>query len=131
MIDHTGVSVSNYQASKAFYSAALAPIAYAMLMEVPKEYTGGIGVAGFGEAPNPDFWIHEGAPNKPPVHVAFRVNSRALVDAFYKAAMAAGGIDNGAPGIRAHYHPNYYGAFVLDPDGHNIEAVCHEAVQGG
>ena len=68
-----------------------------------------------------------GTPNKPPVHVAFRVNSRALVDAFHKAALAAGGSDNGRPGLRPHYHPNYYGAYVLDPDGHNIEAVCHEA----
>lgn len=127
MIDHTGLSVSDYQTSKAFYSAALQPIGYAMLMEVPKAFTGGIGVAGFGEAPKPDFWIHEGSPNRPPIHVAFRVNARALVDAFYKAALEAGGTDNGPPGIRAHYHANYYGAFVLDPDGHNIEAVCHEA----
>jgi catechol 2,3-dioxygenase-like lactoylglutathione lyase family enzyme len=126
MIDHTGVAVSDYGKSKAFYTAALQPIGYAMLMEVPKEFTGGVGVAGFGEAPKPDFWIHEGQANKPPIHVAFRVDARAKVDAFYHAAIAAGGKDNGAPGIRAHYHPNYYGAFVLDPDGHNIEAVCHD-----
>lgn len=127
MIDHTGVSVSDYEKSKTFYSAALAPINYALRMEVPRQFTGGVGVAGFGEPSKPDFWIHAGGANKPPVHIAFRVRSRALVDAFYSAALEAGGTDNGPPGIRAHYHPNYYGAFVLDPDGHNIEAVCHEA----
>jgi catechol 2,3-dioxygenase-like lactoylglutathione lyase family enzyme len=125
MIDHTGVAVSDFNQSKAFYSQALAAIGYSLLMELPASVTGHADVAGFGEAPKPDFWINSGSPNKPPVHVAFRVASRAMVDAFYKAALAAGGRDNGAPGIRAHYHPNYYGAFVLDPDGHNIEAVCH------
>jgi len=124
MIDHTGVTVSDYARSMRFYAQALAPINYAMLMEVPLAVTGGVGVAGFGEPPKPDFWIHEGKTIQPN-HVAFRVNSRQMVDAFHQAALAAGGRDNGAPGIRAHYHPNYYGAFVLDPDGHNIEAVCH------
>ena len=127
MIDHTGISVSNFEKSKAFYSAALKPIGYAMLMEIPAAVTKSTDVAGFGEAPKPDFWISGGKPNQPPIHIAFRVNSRAVVDAFYKAALEAGGTDNGPPGIRAHYHPDYYGAFVLDPDGHNIEAVCHEA----
>ena len=84
-------------------------------------------VAGFGVPPKPDFWIAEGKPNVPPIHVAFRVDRRELVDAFYKAAIGAGGRDNGAPGLRPHYHASYYGAFVLDPDGHNIEAVCHSA----
>ncbi len=118
MIDHTGVAVSNFDKSKAFYAAALAPLGYAILMEFDR-------AAGFGVAPKPDFWIGESTPNVPPIHVAFRAESRAQVDAFYKAAVAAGGRDNGAPGLREHYHPNYYGAFVLDPDGHNIEAVCH------
>ena len=127
MIDHTGLSVSNFAKSKAFYSAALAPIGYAMLMEFPAAITKSTDVAGFGESPKPDFWISGGEPNKPPIHIAFRVSSRAMVDAFYKAALEAGATDNGPPGIRAHYHPDYYGAFVLDPDGHNIEAVCHEA----
>lgn len=127
MIDHTGVSVSDMNASKAFYTGALAPIGYTMLAEFPASVTGSVDVAGFGEAGKPDFWISGGNPNKPPIHVAFRVASRAIVDAFYQAALQAGGKDNGAPGVRAHYHPNYYGAFVLDPDGHNIEAVCHEA----
>ena len=125
MIDHTGVVVSDIAKSKGFYRAALAPIGYTMLVEMPKAVTGSVDVAGFGEAPKPDFWISEGAPNKPPVHVAFRVANRGIVDAFHAAAIAAGGQDNGAPGPRAHYHPDYYGAFVLDPDGHNIEAVCH------
>lgn len=75
----------------------------------------------------PDFWLRAGVKTTPAVHVAFRAQSRALVDQFYKAAIAAGGKDNGAPGIREIYHPTYYGAFVLDPDGHNIEAVCHDA----
>lgn len=126
MIDHTGVTVSDFTASKAFYEQALAPIGYAKLMELPASVTGHTDVAGFGEPPKPDFWISRGNPNQPPIHVAFRVASRALVDAFHAAALAAGGRDNGAPGLRPHYHPHYYGAFVLDPDGHNIEAVCHE-----
>lgn len=126
MIDHTGVVVSDFENSKSFYMQALAPIGYSLLAEIPKAVTGHADVAGFGEAPKPDFWISNGEPNKPAVHVAFRVAKRAVVDAFYQAALAAGGTDNGAPGLRPHYHPNYYGAFVLDPDGHNIEAVCHE-----
>ena len=127
MIDHTGVVVSDIKTSKAFYEKALAPIGYTLIMEFPASVTGHADVAGFGEPPKPDFWISSGTPNKPAIHIAFRVSSRAKVDAFYKAAMAAGGADNGPPGLRPHYHPNYYGAFVIDPDGHNIEAVCHEA----
>ncbi|MGQ0598195.1 VOC family protein [Aquabacterium sp.] len=127
MIDHTGILVSDFAKSKAFYLQALAPIGYTLLLELPAAVTGHTDVAGFGEAPKPDFWISRGTANKPPIHMAFRAASRAMVDAFYQAAMAAGGVDNGAPGLRPHYHPNYYGAFVLDPDGHNIEAVCHEA----
>ncbi len=127
MIDHIGISVSSFATSKTFYTRALSPIGYALLMELPATVTGSHDVAGFGEPPKPDFWISSGTPNLPPIHIAFRVNSRALVDAFYKAALAAGGIDNGPPGLRPHYHPNYYGAFVLDPDRHNVEVVCHEA----
>ena len=126
MLDHVGLNVADYAASRAFYEQALAPIGYSLLMELPAAVTGHTDVAGFGEAPKPDFWISRGAPNTPPVHVAFRVASRAQVDAFHRAALAAGGRDNGAPSLRPHYHPNYYGAFVHDPDGHNIEAVCHE-----
>jgi len=127
MIDHIGITASNYEKSKAFYAKALAPLGYTLLMEVPKEITGHEPVAGFGEAPKPDFWVAGAASgNTPPVHVAFRVTSRAQVDAFYETAMAAGAQDNGPPGVRPHYHANYYGAFVRDPDGHNVEAVCHE-----
>jgi catechol 2,3-dioxygenase-like lactoylglutathione lyase family enzyme len=126
MIDHTGVVVSDFYRSKQFYLAALEPIGFSLLAEFPASITGHTDVAGFGEPPKPEFWISRGNPNNPRVHVAFRVSSRNLVDAFYKAAIDAGGTDNGRPGVRAHYHPNYYGAFVLDPDGHNIEAVCHE-----
>lgn len=125
MIDHTGVTVSNYEKSRAFYLAALGAIGFVKNMEFPASVTGSTDVAGFGPPEKPEFWISGGTPQQPPVHVAFRVDSRAEVEAFYQAAIAAGGRDNGAPGIRAHYHPNYYGAFVLDPDGHNIEAVCH------
>lgn len=125
MIDHTGLSVSDYARSRDFYSAALAAIGHQLLAEFPASVTGSADVAGYGEPPKPEFWIHSGTPNKPPIHVAFRVKDRATVDAFYRAAMAAGGRDNGPPGLRPHYHVNYYGAFVLDPDGHNIEAVCH------
>jgi catechol 2,3-dioxygenase-like lactoylglutathione lyase family enzyme len=119
MIDHTGIGVSDFERSKAFYEKALEPLGYHVIMEIPA-----VG-AGFGIPPKPDFWVSSGAPQVPPVHVAFRADTRAEVDAFYQAAIAAGGRDNGAPGLRPHYHPNYYGAFVLDPDGHNIEAVCH------
>ena len=125
MIDHTGVIVSDITRSKQFYQIALAAIGYELLAEFPAEITGHTDVAGFGEHGKPDFWISKGTPNQPPVHIAFRVNDRKQVDAFYQAALVQGGKDNGAPGIRAHFHPDYYGAFVLDPDGHNIEAVCH------
>jgi catechol 2,3-dioxygenase-like lactoylglutathione lyase family enzyme len=126
MIDHTGVVVSDFKRSKRFYTEALQPIGYTLLMELSAQVTGTVNVAGFGEAPKPDLWISNGTPNMPPVHIAFRVASRKMVDDFYAAAIAAGGRDNGKPGPRPHYHENYYGAFVLDPDGHNIEAVCHD-----
>ena len=126
MIDHTGITVSDLARSKAFFTAALAPIGYQLLMEFPAAVTGHADVAGFGEPPKPDFWLGSGTPNQPPLHVAFRAANRQQVDAFHAAALAAGGRDNGAPGLRPHYHPDYYGAFVLDPDGHNIEVVCHQ-----
>jgi catechol 2,3-dioxygenase-like lactoylglutathione lyase family enzyme len=125
MIDHTGIVVSNFQRSKTFYTEALGAIDYTLLREFPASMTGSTDVAGFGEAGKPDFWLAHGTPNNPPTHIAFGVTSRAQVDAFYRAALAAGGRDNGAPGLRPHYHADYYGAFVLDPDGHNVEAVCH------
>ena len=128
MIDHTGVAVRDFEKSKAFYRAVFEPIGYRLLVEFPAAVTGHADVAGFGEPPKPDFWINRGTPNRPAIHVAFRVATRAAVDAFYAAALAAGGRSNGAPGLRPHYHANYYGAFVLDFDDHNIEVVCHEPV---
>lgn len=124
MIDHIGFPVSDYERAKAFYIKALAPLGYSLIMEVAQDQNDAP-AAGFGINGKPDFWIGgEGGLNKP-VHIAITTNDRAAVDAFYKAALAAGARDNGAPGLRPHYHPNYYGAFVLDHDGHNIEAVCH------
>ena len=126
-IDHTGLSVSDFAKAKSFYNQALAPLGIAIQMEVPKSVTGDFDVAGYGIDGKPDFWLAGAGKATPRVHFAFKAASRAEVDAFYKAAMAAGGTGNGPPGIRAHYHPSYYGAFVLDPDGNNIEAVCHLA----
>lgn len=119
MIDHMGILVSDLDASVAFYTRALAPLGYAVVMRFPQFV--GLGVAG-----KPDFWIATGSPTDK-LHIAFRARGRAEVRAFHEAAIAAGGKDNGPPGIRELYHPNYYGAFVLDHDGHNIEAVCHDA----
>jgi len=125
MLDHIGFSVSDYARAKAFYEKALAPLGYVIAMEVQQD-ANDAKAAGFGIDGKPDFWIGgEGKLNKP-VHIAFAARDRAAVDAFYKAALAAGGTDNGPPGLRPHYHANYYAAFVLDPDGHNIEAVCHK-----
>ncbi len=123
MIDHVSVIVSDYAKSKAFYLQALAQTGHSRLVELPAALDGRAQTAGFCHADGSDFWISQGDANRPPIHIAFRVSSRAAVDAFYEAAIAAGGRDNGAPGLRPHYHPNYY----VDPDGHNIEAVCHEA----
>jgi catechol 2,3-dioxygenase-like lactoylglutathione lyase family enzyme len=126
VIDHIGFPVSDYERAKAFYAAALAPLGYTLIMEVGADKTESAApAAGFGANGKPDFWIgSEGGINRP-LHVALVANDRATVDAFYAAALAAGGRDNGSPGLRPHYHPHYYGAFVLDLDGHNIEAVCH------
>ena len=127
LLDHVTLSVSNYARSKAFYEKALAPLGVKVVMEFGK-------ACGMGRERKPDFWFGEGpasfqtaeqlAPISP-MHLAFAARSRAEVDAFYAAAIEAGGKDFGAPGIREHYHANYYGAFVLDPDGHDIEAVFH------
>jgi catechol 2,3-dioxygenase-like lactoylglutathione lyase family enzyme len=126
MLDHIGFTVKDVARSRAFYERALAPLGIKIVMEVTPEETGGDSYLGFGEGQKPYFWVGSGAHHLAGrLHVAFVAADRASVDAFYAAAIAAGGADNGAPGIRAHYHPDYYGAFVLDPDGHNIEAVCH------
>lgn len=125
MIDHMGFEVSDYTRSLAFYLAALAPLGIGVVMQVTKEESGGYEGAGLGRAGKPSLWISSGGKTQPRLHIAVAADSRAQVDAFYAAAIAAGGTDNGKPGIRAHYHPSYYGAFVLDPDDHNVEAVCH------
>ena len=124
MIDHVGFSVSDYVRARSFYERALAPLGYGLIMEVTAEQTGQP-AAGFGSGGKPDLWIGGEGMLQPPVHIAIVAKDRQMVDAFYRAALAAGGKDNGAPGLRPHYHPNYYAAFALDPDGHNIEAVCH------
>lgn len=126
MIDHLGITVSDFDKSKAFYDKALAPLGASLLMMVPIEHTGGVKVGGYGRDQKPDFWLHQGEKAVHHEHIAFTARSRAEVDAFYEAAIAAGGKDNGGPGLRPHYHANYYGAFVFDPDGNNIEAVCHK-----
>ncbi|MDH7798453.1 MULTISPECIES: VOC family protein [unclassified Beijerinckia] len=125
MLDHIGFAVTNFAEAKAFYTTALAPLGLTLLMEVTKEQTGGDEHAGFGRDNKPFFWIGTSDKPKGGVHVALTTPTRGHVDAFYAAAIAAGGRDNGKPGLRPHYHPNYYGAFVLDRDGNNIEAVCH------
>lgn len=125
MLDHIGVTVSDLAGAKAFYDRALAPLGIGVMMQVTPEETGGAGFLGYGSEGKPYFWVGSGGPLTGSLHVAFTARDRPSVDAFYAAAIAAGGRDNGPPGVRAHYHPNYYGAFVLDPDGHNIEAVCH------
>jgi len=117
-IDHMGIAVSNYQRSKEFYLKALKPLGAELVLEVQ-------GWGGFGQQGKPDFWLGEGTAVHAPMHIAFKAENREQVRQFYQAALDAGAKDNGAPGIREIYHPNYYGAFVLDPDGHNIEAVCH------
>jgi catechol 2,3-dioxygenase-like lactoylglutathione lyase family enzyme len=120
MFDHVTFTVSDYARSKEFYSRALAPLGISLLTE-PEGWG-----AGFGEGDDAFFWIGSGGEvTRGQLHVAFAADSRDKVDAFHSAALAAGGTDNGAPGLRTIYHPDYYGAFVLDPDGHNIEAVCH------
>ena len=116
MIDHVTVSVSEVAASRDFYEKALAPLGYVIVMQFPQ-------AVGFGVAGKPDFWIGAKGPGK--VHVAFAASDRKAVDAFYAAAMAAGGKDNGPPGLRPHYHENFYAAYVHDLDGNNIEAVTH------
>ncbi len=124
-VDHTSLSVSNFAKAKALYAAALQPLGITVLMEFPKAVTGNVDVAGLGSNGKPFFWLADAGKTSPRIHIAFVASTRAEVDAFYKAAIAAGGKDNGAPGLRPMYHPSYYGAFVLDADGHNVEAVCH------
>ena len=121
MLDHVGFAVRDYQRSKAFYAQALAPLGLTLLLEPSGK------AAGFGKAGKPSFWIEAaGEPVRGRLHIALTADTREQVDAFHAAAIAAGGTDNGAPGVREVYHPDYYGGYVLDPDGNNIEAVCHQ-----
>ena len=120
MIDHAVVRVQDFKKSRRFYEAALAPLGYRVLKEFP-------GFVGLGAQDKIDMWIGQDDAATKGVHLAFAARDRKSVDAFYAAAMKAGGKDHGVPGVRAHYHPNYYGAFVFDPEGNNIEAVCHDA----
>ena len=132
MLDHVSLRVADHDRSKRFYEAALAPLGWVLAMETDSG-------AGFRKGYIPGFWVKQGDATQartpvpatsgcggPAVHVAFATDDRQSVDAFYHAALGAGARDNGAPGLRPNYHANYYGAFVLDPDGYNIEAVCHK-----
>jgi catechol 2,3-dioxygenase-like lactoylglutathione lyase family enzyme len=119
VLDHVGIRVSDFEQSKRFFAEALSPLGYELLMEPS------VSAAGFGRQGKPDFWIGQGDPGQP-VHIAFAASDRASVDAFHEEALAAGGRNNGGPGLRPEYHQSYYAAFVFDPDGNNIEAVCHE-----
>ena len=117
-IDHIGIAVADYERSKQFYRRCLAPLGMELLIEIE-------GWAGFGQGHKADFWFGPDESVALPMHIAFHADTRAAVDAFHAAGIAAGGRDNGVPGLREIYHPHYYGAFLIDPDGHNIEAVCH------
>ena len=123
ILDHIGLAVADFAKSRAFYADALAPLGIDIIME-------GDDWAMMGRPGMPQFWFGEHRQVPGPIHLAFSALDRAQVDAFHEAALAAGGADNGAPGIRAEYHPDYYGAFVIDPDGHNIEAVSHGPAEG-
>jgi catechol 2,3-dioxygenase-like lactoylglutathione lyase family enzyme len=118
IIDHVGLSVSDYEKSRKFFCHALAPLGIELIMEIQ-------GWAGLGKSGKAEFWFGTHEQAQRPLHIAFAAENRQQVREFYAAALAAGGVDNGAPGIREHYHANYYGAFVIGPDGHNVEAVCH------
>jgi len=118
VFDHIGIGVSDLKASKAFFLRALAPLGVGVVMEFPD-------AAGLGQGNKPSFWLGSAEGKPSPIHLAFAAENRGQVDEFYRQALAAGGKDNGPPGLRPHYHANYYGAFVIGPDGHNVEAVCH------
>jgi catechol 2,3-dioxygenase-like lactoylglutathione lyase family enzyme len=120
LLDHVTIGVRDIERSKRFYDEALRPL------DITRLYGDGEGFAGYGVRPKAFFWIGSRETPQTGAHVAFAAKDRRTVDSFYEAAIGAGGRDNGRPGLRRHYHPDYYGAFVLDPDGHNIEAVCRE-----
>jgi catechol 2,3-dioxygenase-like lactoylglutathione lyase family enzyme len=118
MFDHLGIGVTNLDESKGFFLKALAPLNVSIVMDVGE-------AVGLGREGKPSFWLGATEDKPAPLHIAFTAASRKQVDAFYRAAIAAGAQDNGPPGLRPHYHANYYGAFVIGPDGHNVEVVCH------
>ena len=122
MIHHIVIKVSDLKIAKAFYQKVLTPMGYTLFFEMDETYVG------FGIKGKPDFWLHQDQTQTSKLHFAFKAQNQKEVDAFYEAAIKAGGSDNGKPGLRPRYqyYPNYYGAFVLDPDGNNIEAVCHD-----
>jgi len=120
MLDHIGIGVSDLKASKKFFLEALAPLGVGVVMEVSD-------AVGLGQGRKPSFWLGAAEARPAPLHLAFVAENRAQVGEFYRRALAAGGKDNGAPGLRPHYHATYYAAFVIGPDGHNVEAVCHKA----
>lgn len=119
MLDHVTIGVQDVELSKIFYDAILRPLG------IQRLYAEGETFAGYGIGSKAFFWIGQRAAPQTSAHIAFTAENREMVDRFHRAALVAGGVDNGAPGLRRHYHSNYYGAFILDPDGHNIEAVCH------
>lgn len=119
IFDHVSLSVSDLARSRTFFSEALAPLAIGVAMEFPE-------AIGLGREGRPQLWLASDGNPSSPLHLAFTAANRAEVDAFHHAALLAGGADNGAPGLRPHYHADYYAAFVIGPDGHNVEAVCHQ-----
>jgi catechol 2,3-dioxygenase-like lactoylglutathione lyase family enzyme len=123
MLDHVTIGVSDIERSKAFYDKALRPLG------IERLYAEGATAAGYGANRKAFFWIGLRDAAQTGAHVAFTAQDRETIDQFYRIALAAGGKDHGPPGLRPHYHANYYGAFVLDPDGHNIEAVCHRKIE--
>ncbi|MFQ6549610.1 VOC family protein [Aestuariibius sp. 2305UL40-4] len=126
MIDHITFGVADFARSTAFYDRAFAPLGVRRLFDVPGDLSNGVKVTGYGDD-RPWFWLAEERATHGLMHIALTAETRADVDAFHAAAIRAGGTDNGPPGLRPHYHRDYYAAYVLDPDGHNIEAVCHVA----
>jgi catechol 2,3-dioxygenase-like lactoylglutathione lyase family enzyme len=126
VIDHIGFAVKDYRHSLEFYKRALMPLGITLMMEITPEQSGGGSHAGFGKAGKAYFWIGTGEPTERGMHIAFNAPSRASDREFYNHAMAGGAKDNGPPGLRPHYHDDYYAAFVICPNGHNLEAVCHQ-----
>lgn len=124
MFDHVTLAVSDLHRSRYFYVGALAPLGYTIQTEITDENTGDLAAIGFGTETKTTFWLVLGRPAAP-MHLAFTANNHAAVDGFHLAALVAFGRDHGAPGLRPQYHADYYGAFVIDPDGYNVEAVCH------